>query len=329
MIHSLRLEGRWTEIDREIEAAIWLAPTNPIARDWHAYRLEQSKQIPEAFTEITRSVMLSPQLDTHDYLSKENVKNLSDGEKRAVEQGFEEAIDRGYPSAVSELAGFYALSDRPIDEANLYLKVAGQQQQPSERERFLIAGGEAFGDAGKSKEAKSALNQALKIVPSDSRPYIDLLSLVYQPAKDMAAASSTVETGIGNGVDPVILYTALAETAAAASRPEVAEAAWLKVVHAAPTFQNTVRLADFYLASGKADLAVDTMRKATMMEADSAEAYVGLAAAEDAAYLYGDADRDYSHALALAPNNAEVKSRYAEFQRRTANKASPIGEPGN
>jgi Flp pilus assembly protein TadD len=322
MIRSLEPEGRWTEIDREIEAAIWLQPTNPSARDWHVYRLERSGELPEAFAEITQSIMVSPELGTHDYLSKENVEKLSDGEARAVEQGFEQAIDRGYPSAVPALASFYALSDRSVDEANLYLKVAGQHRDSSERERFLIAAGEAFGEAGESKEAKSSLDQAARIAPSDSRPYIDLLSVVYLPAKDMDAALSTVKTGIGNGVDPVILYSALAGAAWAANRPEVAEAALLKVLHYAPTIQNNVRLANFYLASGKADLAVDTMRKATMIAPDSPEAYVQLAAAEEAAYLYGEADRDYSHALALAPNNPGVKSSYAGFQQRMIDRAA-------
>ena len=32
MIHSLGLEKRWAEIDREIDAAMWLQPTNPTAR---------------------------------------------------------------------------------------------------------------------------------------------------------------------------------------------------------------------------------------------------------------------------------------------------------
>jgi O-antigen ligase/predicted Zn-dependent protease len=329
MIRSLGRAGRWSEIDHEIEAAIWLQPTNPIARDWHAYRLEQSGRVQEAFTEISRSTMLSPELETHEYLSKENLPKLSDGEKHAVEQGFQQAIDRGYPHAVTALAGFYALSARPLDEANLYLRVAGRQSAPAEQERFLIGAGEAFGEAGKTKEAESSLNQAARIAPSDSRPYVDLLSLVYRSTKDMEGAQSTVETGIGNGADPVVLYSALAETAQAANRPEIAEAALLKVLRYSPTIQNNVRLADFYLTSGKADEAVDIMRKATMIEPDSAQAYVRLAGAEEAAYLYGEADRDYSHALALEPRNAEVKSRYAEFQRRTAEKGASLnGETG-
>ena len=274
--------------------------------------------------------MLSPQLETHGYLTEENVGKLSDGEKRAVERGLQQAIDRGYPSAIPQLGEYYALSGRYGDEAELYLKAAGQQQESSQQERFLIAAGEAFGKVNESKEAQSAFEKAANVAPSDARPYLDLVSVVDGPAKNIEAAQSTVETGIRNGVDPIVLYSALAEAAQAANRPEIAGAALTKIVDEAPTFQNTVRLAEFYLASGKADRAVDTLRKATMIEPDSAQAYVRLAEAEEAAYLYGDADRDYSHALSLEPNNPQMKSRYVEFQQRTADKgANATGTPTN
>jgi O-antigen ligase/tetratricopeptide (TPR) repeat protein len=328
LIHSLAGEKRWDEIDREIDAAIFLQPANATARDWHVYRLEQSGRMEDALAEITQSLTLSPNLESHDYLTREHLEKLSDGEKSAVELGFQHAIARGYSGAIPQLAECYALSDRYEDEAALYLKAASEEQEPSRKERFLIAAGEAFGKAGESKEARSAFQTAAGAVPSDARPYTDMVSVVDGPAKDVDAARATVETGVGNGADPIILYTALANLAQNANRPEIAGAALDRIIAYAPTFQNNVRLAEFYLASGKSDRAVDTLRKAVMIEPDSADAYVRLAGAEEAAYLYADADRDYSHALSLEPNNPMVKSRYAEFQQRTADKgSSPTDAP--
>ena len=311
----------------EQSIAVGLDPTNPAVRDAYSENLDCAGRKDEALEQMTNSVLFSPEASTHSYLSPKKIVAATAQERSAVERGFEQAVGRGYPSAVPELASFYSLCDRHLDAAELYMKAAGREQESYKQERFLIAAGEAFGKAGKSKEARSAFDKAASIVPSDARPYVNLLSVVYGPAKDMEAARSTVEVGIGNGVDPIVLYSTLAETAQAANRPEVAGAALTKIVHLAPTFQNNARLAEFYLASGNADRAVNTLRKATMIEPDSAQAYVRLATAEEAAYLYAEADRDYSHALSLQPNNLEAKSRYAEFQKRTASKgASTIGD---
>ena len=314
---------------REFEIATWLNPDNPNVRDSYVEGLARTGREKAEAEQIEISVMYSPNLD-HPYFTKEWFASLSELERKAVETGFRKAINKGYPGSLDGLAGFYALSDRHVDEAELYLKAAGPEQESYQQERFLVAAGEAFGKAGKSREARSSFEKAANVAPSDARPYLDLLSVVYGPAKDVESARSAVETGIRNGVDPIVLYSALAETGQAVNRPDVAGAALTEIVHYAPTFENNVRLAEFYLASGKADRAVDTMRKATTIEPDSAEAYVRLAAAEEAAYLYADADRDYSHALSLEPNNPEAKSRYADFQRRTADKGtSAIGDTRN
>ena len=313
---------------REFEIATWLDPHNPSVRDSYIQVLVNSGLEKPATEQMEMSVMYSPGLD-HPYLTNELVPILSPLERRAIETGFREAIKRGYPGALGGLAGFYALSDRPVDVAELYLQAASQRQDADRQERYLLAAGEAFGKAGKTKEARSAFEKAAAVEPSNASPYLDLLSEVYGPSKDMDSERSTVETGIARGADPIILYSALAQAAQAVNRPEVAGAALKEIVQYAPTLENNERLAQFYLASGKPDLAVDTMRKVTSNEPDSADAYVRLAVAEEAAYLYADADRDYSHALSLEPNNPEAKSRYAEFQKRTADKGtSALGDTG-
>jgi len=315
---------------RELEIATWLDPNNPWIRDRYAVGLLHFARERDAADQIRLSVMFSPVLNTHFYLARRPEGYLSSMQMSAVEGGFREAVRRGYPGALGQFAAYYALSDRYSDEARLYTEAARKEKYVDERAQLLVAAGEAYSKANSRNDAEAAFLKATQLMPSDERPYIDLLSVVYGPAKDMKAARSTVDSGIRNGVDPVVLYSALAEAAQAANRPEVAGKALTELVSYAPTTQNTVRLAEFYLASGEADRAVDAMRKGTLIDPYSAEAWVRLAAAEQAAYLYADADRDYLHALSLEPDNPEAKSRYAEFQKRIAdNHASAIGHTGN
>ncbi len=302
---------------REFRIATWLQPLNPSVRDEYVQVLYEAGQDKAETEQIETSVMYSPNPGTHFYLTKQAVASLSVPESRAVEDGYRKAISRGYPGAVDGLASFYADSDRNMDAAELYLKAAGDVLESVQRESFLIAAGEAFGRTGKRKEARSAFDNASNVEPSDARPYLDLLSIVYGPNKDMVAARSTVAIGIANGVDPVVLYSGLADAAEVANRPEVASAALTQIVQYSPTLQNNERLAELYLASGRADRAVDTLRQATMIAPDSAEVYARLAAAEEAAYLYADADLDYLHAVKLAPDDAQLKTRYSEFHEKT------------
>ena len=169
----------------------------------------------------------------------------------------------------------------------------------------------------------------MNLEPADPRPYLELLSYIYGPSNDMKAAQSTVDAGIANGVDPVTLNFALADAAQTAKQPAIAEAAMKKAVHYAPTFQNNLRLADFYLGSGNPDRAVDVLRTAITMQPDSADAYARLAGAEEAAYLYADADRDYAHAAQLAPNDQGLKTRYTEFHKRITDEAAGLKKSNN
>ena len=52
----------------ELRAALWLEPTNPLARDLYAQSLLQAGHKQEALSEMSRSVSFSPTLDTHFYL---------------------------------------------------------------------------------------------------------------------------------------------------------------------------------------------------------------------------------------------------------------------
>ncbi len=52
------------------------------------------------------------------------------------------------------------------------------------------------------------------------------------------------------------------------------------------------------------------------MRANSADAYFNLARAEEAAYEYGDAEKAYSRAVDLAPQEASYKASYESFKQR-------------
>src|SRR5206468_12490520 len=100
----------------EYQAALWIEPTNPYTRDRYASTLLSMGRTDEALREITRSVTESPLMKTHEYLKDDSFLRFSTAEQSAVEEGFKQAVARGYPEAVNGLAGFYKKLNRFEDQ---------------------------------------------------------------------------------------------------------------------------------------------------------------------------------------------------------------------
>jgi hypothetical protein len=64
------------------------------------------------------------------------------------------------------------------------------------------------------------------------------------------------------------------------------------------------------------------------MDQQSATAVFALAMAEEEAYQYALAERDYAHALALDPGNDNMRRRYLQLQRRVAESNARGNAPG-
>ncbi len=303
---------------RELTAAVWLYPTDPFARDHYAGELALAGRTQEALEQIKSSIVAAPRLADHSYLVPQLITRLSPSEQEAIEQGFKLAIDRRYPDSVEGLAQFYSELDRHSDEASVYA-LAAKAVGPSAGGLYLyylIAAGEAFVRAGDTNDAEHAFHQASREAPSYLRPYQDLLALVYGPAKDVKSSALAVHDAIENGADPVVLYLALARVARASGDSRQAEAALTKVVEYEPSVDNLLELGSFYLDEGSFDKAALVIRRATETDPGSASAVFHLAMAEEGAYQYSAAERDYAQAMALAPDDASIRARRDELGKK-------------
>ncbi len=162
--------------------------------------------------------------------------------------------------------------------------------------------------------------------PEDPGPYSALLTEVFVTPRDASDAEMVLKQGLDAGVDPVPMFAAFAQVAQASGQPDKARAALVKMVEYEPTYDNLLRLGSFYLEERDYERASQTFRRATEVDPTKSRAWVDLAAAEDGAYQYVAADRDYLHARALAPNDIEVRDSYAAFQKKLAAARSDAAE---
>jgi O-antigen ligase/tetratricopeptide (TPR) repeat protein len=303
---------------RELRAAVWLDPNDPYARDEYAVTLLHQKMTAQAFDEITRSVIVSPSLSTHFYLSERLILRLSDQTKGAVEQGLREAIERRYDGAPQGLGDFYMALGRFADAGDIYRLGAERERDNDIRENYLLNAGRAYAQAGRMEEAKKFFEEAIRNEPTNDRPYADVTTLVLGPQHELKAAQDVIAQGVRAGADGAPLYDALASVAQQDKDPESAETALQDSVGVRPSFSALMRLGMFYLSEAKYGRAALAMRRATNSDPQSAYAYFYLGLAEEGDYRFSDAEKDFSRALKLAPDNVGYRDHYAEFERKIA-----------
>jgi O-antigen ligase/tetratricopeptide (TPR) repeat protein len=303
---------------RELRAAVWLDPNDPYARDEYAVTLLHQKMTAQAFDEITRSVIVSPSLSTHFYLSERLILRLSDQTKGAVEQGLREAIERRYDGAPQSLGDFYMALGRFADAGDIYRLGAERERDNDIRENYLLNAGRAYAQAGRMEEAKKFFEEAIRNEPTNDRPYADVTTLVLGPQHELKAAQDVIAQGVRAGADGAPLYDALASVAQQDKDPELAETALQDSVGVRPSFSALMRLGMFYLSEAKYGRAALAMRRATNSDPQSAYAYFYLGLAEEGDYRFSDAEKDFSRALKLAPDNVGYRDHYAEFERKIA-----------
>jgi O-antigen ligase/tetratricopeptide (TPR) repeat protein len=301
-----------TRLD-EIEAAVFVDPTNPHLRDLYAQKLALAGKQTAALEQVAQSVFNSPTLGTHFYLSKW-ISLLSSPEQHAVEHGFKEAVAARYPGAVDEFGAFDEVFGRFSAEARLFISAARDASSDGERARYLVGAGEAEIRAGNNDSAENLFRQAIQAAPSNQAPYQALITRIYGPAKKLSAAQAVTDEGIRNGVDPLSLYPALSAAAQADGNQTVAEGALLKALAYQPTFEMYMQIGQFYLQSQKLDRAVSMLQNATEINPASADGFYSLAVAQERDYQYSEADKNYARAASLAP--LQFHSAFVAFHHR-------------
>jgi O-antigen ligase/tetratricopeptide (TPR) repeat protein len=313
---------------KELEAAVWDDPTNPGIRDLYARSLLLAGDSVGALRQVTLSNFNSPWLPNHYYLQGKYTKMLLPPERAAVEEGLRRAMARNFHNAVWALGGLYDSFGEYAVKGDMFAQTAATLRDPSQREALLLAAADAHARVGQADKALSELKQAAALNPTDPQPYAYLVELIFAPRKDTAAAKATVKRGIANGADPSMLYLALADAATSTGDPATEEAALVSAVNARPSDFNTVsHLASFYMREKRFDQAVLVARRATEIRPESSKAFYELAVAEESAYQYFAAQRDFEHALELDPHDRAIRAHFKDFQRKLMAVAPHATEP--
>jgi len=304
---------------QELGAAVWLNPNDPLARDVYARSLFFDGKKRAGLDQITLSVFHAPDLESHYYLQPRAIQWLLPEEQRAVDAGFGRAMAAGYEGSATGLAQFYRELGRYTEAAEVSAQAAaGKSDDDPGKLDLLLASGQDYAQARNMKEAQAKLHAAIAIDPTDARPYRVLMVDVLGPAHDMKDTREVMQEALANGAEPIVVEQAMADAASAAGDFTTAETALLEVTREAPTFDAVMRLGDFYDEIGKYDRATIQYQHAIDLEPNSAQAYFDLGQAEESAFDFAGANRDYARALILAPNDHSMKQAYLELQQRTA-----------
>jgi O-antigen ligase/tetratricopeptide (TPR) repeat protein len=302
--------------NQELQAALWLEPTNPLSRDLYAKSLFEASKNREAFGEIKHSVNDSPTLDSHVYLEPRLLPFLTPQEQAAVESGFGTAVAAHYEGALQNFAQYYDELGNFSAEGTLYLRAAKQEKSRVRRAAYFVDAGMKYVKARELKEAEVAFQAAALAAPQQSAAYEQRMLLALAQ-KNLAAARLTLARGIEAGADPFALYVALSSAAQMSGDNREADAALQKAAAIRPLSMGLLlRIGELDLTMGNFDRAAVWLRKATTVDPASAEAFYELGLADEGAYEYFSAEKDYQRALALAPTDERVSASYAHFRQK-------------
>jgi len=304
--------------NEELRASVWLNPNDPLARDVYARSLLLDGKKNDGLKQITLSVFHSPDIESHFYLRPHVLPFLLPEEQRAVYEGFERAVGAGYEGAAHDLGQFHRRLGRYLDAAQVEEKGADSTDDDDEKFSYLLDAGQDYARSGRMKKAQDLFRSAIEIEPTDPRPYYHLMVDVLGRAHDLKAVRTVGQEAIAAGADQVTIEQAEADAARVAGNNEAAEAALVQVSVDAPTYSSMMNLGGFYSEVKKFDHAMIAYQNAINVNPTSAAAYFGLAQAEEGAFDFASANRDYAHAIELAPDSMAMRQVYREFQQREA-----------
>jgi tetratricopeptide (TPR) repeat protein len=109
----------------------------------------------------------------------------------------------------------------------------------------------------------------------------------------------------------------LADAAARAHNREEERTALLAALNLRPRSSTTLfRLANLYLQEQKFDRAALYYGKIANINPNSADVYYQLAMAEEGRYRFTAADKAYTRAIEISPENPSYRERYRSFKAR-------------
>ncbi|MFQ5540511.1 MAG: tetratricopeptide repeat protein, partial [Candidatus Binatia bacterium] len=273
----------------------------------------------EGLKEITQSVLFSPSMSTHFYLSHRLMPLLSAREQSHVEEGFRRALTLGNERVVSELGSYYAALHRFPEEGRLYENAALKESEAADQLHYLLKAGLAYVRAGDDEKAEELFHRASAAVPQDPRSYQYLATRVFAPREDLDSVKAAISEGIKEGANPFSLSFSLAEAAQKIGNREEVKAALVQALRFRPSsFEAHYRLGYFYLQEKNFDRAALSLRRAGELNPSSASTFYHLGLAEEERYRFFAAEKAYARAVELDPNHASFQRRYKAFLRKAA-----------
>ncbi|MGO9449532.1 MAG: O-antigen ligase family protein [Candidatus Binataceae bacterium] len=297
---------------QEYSSAVYLDPLNPNTRDAYILELFAANNPTEALAQITAAVFNAP--NQQFYIRDRYVPFLTPDVIRAIEEGYREALTHHYSGALEGLAGFYAAQGRYDEEAQMLAEYTRRPSGQKPSLNLLMSTARAYLKAGNRSQAEAFFRETMNEYPYESAPYLALITEIYGPENNLAAAAAIIEQGINNGLDPTPLYFSVLGLAQAAGDKALIESTLRELLARRPSPGLVIRLGSFYLDNNQLAQAIPMFQRATDMDPDSADAYFLLGRAEEAEYHYSAADDAYGRAIALAPDNAGYKQAYQAFR---------------
>src|SRR5262249_32561963 len=116
---------------------------------------------------------------------------------------------------------------------------------------------------------------------------------------------------------PVDLLLALASAADKMGEREATKAALTEALQRrSSSFEALVALGKVYLQEKNFGRAASVLQKATAIRPNDASLFYALALAEEGRYQFAAAQKAYSQAVTLSPQDTNIRQHYEEFQRK-------------
>jgi O-antigen ligase/tetratricopeptide (TPR) repeat protein len=307
---------------KELAIAASLEPINPVILDRFAQALAVSGRGRSALAEVTRSILVYPEMSGHFYLDPDLIPWLSAEERKAIDAGFRAAEARKFDGASPALAEFCAALHHDAAEADVLAKASSSADQPARRAELLIEAAEAYVQADDMPRAQAAFEQAVRAEPTNPKSYQSLATEIFAPRKDFQSAQAAIQRGLDSGADPFALYLSLAQVNEQVGNISGAETALIDAANTRPDglldYDTLMRLADLERRANRFGKALLWTRKAIAVRPGSPDAIYQLALDEEADYEYGAALRDLAQGVRLEPDNAGMRDHYKDLLRMIA-----------
>jgi tetratricopeptide (TPR) repeat protein/O-antigen ligase len=298
-----------------LAAALWLAPGHAYARDLYAATFFREGKKKEGLEQTTLSVFHTPEGAAHIYLRPRIVPWLPVEEQAAIEEGLRSALAAGKGGAWASLGQFYAALGRFGDQAGIYEDAARVENRAREKASWLVQASQAYSRAKDTRNAEQTLRAAVALMPSDAHVYQQLVNHVAATESTLDAAKVVVAEGIGHGIDPFELWVGFAAAAQAKRDFPAAKEALSRALDIRPeSLEAHTRLGHLYLQERNFDRAALIWRKITDLTPADARAFYHLGVAERGRYRFFEAEKAFTRALALQPNDATFQREYSALR---------------